>query len=57
MKSKWTWMISKLDAVTADCEHMEAEGWTVVSIVSTNPNFDYFRVFMRRETHPSGVYL
>jgi len=49
--SKWTWMVSAEDRICFDCEHMEGEGWTVVSIVLTNPASPnpYYKVFMRME--------
>lgn len=41
-------MVCEETTLCADCEHMEYEDWTVVSIVLTNPNFTYYKVFMRR---------
>lgn len=46
---KWTWMVCEESKICFDCAHMESEGWTIVSIVLTNPNFTYYKVFMRRD--------
>lgn len=47
--SKWTWMLCSEEKICAECEHMEGEGWNVVSIVQTSCNHPgYYKVFMRR---------
>lgn len=48
MKSVWTWMSCSEDKICADCQHMEAEGWTVISITQSSALSPYYKVFMRR---------
>ena len=63
MKSKWDWEIMtdrRASHETGICERLserETEGWTIVAICETDAGSGFYKVFMRRETHPSGVYL
>lgn len=63
-KSIWSWEIMSdfHPHETPMCERLaevEAEGWTVFAIVQTSYEGPgpFYKVFMRRETHLSGVYL
>lgn len=59
-KTKWDWEIMTDKCGGDMCSRLaerESEGWTVAAICETDAGSGYYKVFMRRDTHPSGVML
>lgn len=59
---EWDWeiMTDRHPHETDICSRLaerEKEGWTVVAICETDAGSGFYKVFMRREMHPSGSLL